>query len=139
LPARREPRDQIVEWTGMNEPDRRNRLAIAPGAALDDEAGGALVDVELSGLRLVGIARGNAVLRFGPWHMLDQPGARRHGREILAGAFRHRIQVEDPVFQRERPVRGVMTAAQSQDLCANAEFEPRLVVARRGALLSLQQ
>ena len=45
--GRREPRDQIVELPGMGDPHRGDRLAVAPGPALDHQASGALVDLQI--------------------------------------------------------------------------------------------
>src|SRR3954454_12375991 len=58
--GRGEPRDQVVELSGMNEPHRGDRLAVAPGATFDNEAGGAGIDGEILCEAIVGITRGDA-------------------------------------------------------------------------------
>jgi len=63
--------------TGMGEPHRRDRLAVAPGAPLDHQACGSLVDIQILSQFLVGVASRNAVLGFGPGHMADQPSVWR--------------------------------------------------------------
>ena len=82
----------------MGEPHRRNRLPVAPGAPLDHEACSSLLDVELFGEFLVGVAGGDAVLGLGPGHMADQPGVRGCLREILSQRVGHRLQVDEPIL-----------------------------------------
>ena len=62
----------------------------------------------------VGIAGGDAVLGLGPGHMADQPGVRRRNRKILLERVRHRLQVDQPILDRERLAFGFVPAAQRQ-------------------------
>ena len=123
----------------MGEPHRRDRLPVAPGAPLDHEACGSLIDVEILGEFRVGVAGGDAVLRLGPGHMADQPGVRRCLREILSQRVGHRLQVDKPIFEREGLSFGLMQTAHRQHLRARIDAEAGPVARRSGALAKIDQ
>ena len=123
----------------MGEPHRCDRLPVTPGAPLDYEARGPLIDVELRSEFLVGVAGGDAVLGLGPGHMADQPGIRRCLREVLAQRIGHRLQVDQPIFECEGLAFGLMQTAHCQHLGAWIEAEAGSVARRSGALAEIDQ
>ncbi len=139
LTARGEPGHQIVQLRGMGKSDRRDRLTIAPRPSFDDETCRPDINRKFSGNRGIRVECGYAVFGFGPRHVVDQPGAWRHDRKILQGSVRHRLQVEQSIFQREWLLRGVVTTAHRQYGFAKVNLQPPPVFSRRASLLPVEQ
>src|SRR5262245_41310715 len=109
---------------GIGEADMCDRSEVAPGAPFDDEAGGAFGNVEARGGLALGGDGADLVLGRAPWHLIDQPRSRRQCVEIDLSRLRYGVEIDDAVFQTERPAAGVVNAGDVQHRDRAGKLQP---------------
>jgi hypothetical protein len=121
--SRAEPRHQVVGLAGKHLPHAGDVVAAAPGAAVDDQAGRAFVQVEQTGDIGVGVDGADPALGLGPGDVFQQPGARRDRRQVGGRGVRRGLQADQAALQGEGSAAGVVKAFQLQQLAARRQLD----------------
>ena len=112
---RRKSRDQIIRGAQKDLPHRGDIGFSAPRPALQHQTCFSGRYVQDAGCRRVRIDGGDAMLRFGPGHMTQQPGTRGIDRKIHRLGRRYGLQIDDAILKREWPAIRKMKTAEDDD------------------------
>ena len=139
LSAALEAGNQFVGLAWIEQAHGSQRPCAAPGVPVDHEARRADRNVQCRRGLVVGHDGADRMFGFRPWDMVEQPRAGRFDRKIRRGGFGHRVEIDQPVLDRERHVIGAVAARDRDHLAGFPYPKTRAVGGVRGAARALDQ